>query len=190
MGMVTYIAPACSSACTTGAHLCICRPIGGHRSSSSACASLGSSVAGIPQEVIKQRLVTGIYPNFLTAVSKIARTEGLLGFYSGWRPTVARNLPFVVICFCSFAALKQRLWRFMEADVYPNEQRFLRESHAIGRDPQLWVPPVRGGGGAEVLRPPDPRSLPLTNISNREAGGPYRKTFVSDPVESTDRGWI
>ena len=36
MVMVTYIAPACSSACTTGAHLCICRPIGGHLSSSSA----------------------------------------------------------------------------------------------------------------------------------------------------------
>ena len=26
--MVMCIAPACSSACTTGAHLCICRPIG------------------------------------------------------------------------------------------------------------------------------------------------------------------
>ena len=36
--MVMYIAPACSSACTTGAHLCICRPIGGHLSSSSARA--------------------------------------------------------------------------------------------------------------------------------------------------------
>ena len=77
----------------------------------SACASLGSSVAGIPQEVIKQRLVTGIYPNFATAVGRIARTEGPLGFYSGWRPTVARNLPFVVICFCSFDALKQRALR-------------------------------------------------------------------------------
>ena len=74
----------------------------------SACASIGSSVAGIPQEVIKQRLVTGIYPNFATAVREIARTEGLLGFYGGWRPTVARNLPFVVICFCSFDYLKQR----------------------------------------------------------------------------------
>ena len=77
----------------------------------SACASLGSSFAGIPQEVIKQRLVTGIYPNFLTAVSKIARTEGLLGFYSGWAPTVSRNLPFVVICFCSFDAFKERALR-------------------------------------------------------------------------------
>ena len=37
-----YIAPACSSACTTGAHLCICCPIGGHLSSSSARARMHS----------------------------------------------------------------------------------------------------------------------------------------------------
>lgn len=75
----------------------------------SACASLGSCLAGIPQEVIKQRLVTGIYPNFATAVSTIMRTEGPLGFYSGWAPTVSRNLPFVVICFCTFDALQRKL---------------------------------------------------------------------------------
>mmetsp|Transcript_8955 Transcript_8955/g.27123 ORF Transcript_8955/g.27123 Transcript_8955/m.27123 type:complete len:294 (+) Transcript_8955:228-1109(+) len=72
----------------------------------SACASLGSCVAGIPQEVIKQRLVTGIYPNFRTAVRQISKTGGVLGFYEGWRPTVARNLPFVVVTFCTFDALK------------------------------------------------------------------------------------
>ena len=44
MVMVMYIAPACSSACTTGAHLCICRPIGGHLSSSSARAVAATRV--------------------------------------------------------------------------------------------------------------------------------------------------
>lgn len=77
----------------------------------SACASLGSCFAGVPQEVIKQRLVTGIYPNFPAAVSSIWRAEGVLGFYSGWAPTVSRNLPFVVITFCSFDALQRRLLR-------------------------------------------------------------------------------
>jgi solute carrier family 25 S-adenosylmethionine transporter 26 len=77
----------------------------------SAAASLGSCIAGVPQEVIKQRLVTGIYPNFLTAVGTIARTEGPLGFYSGWAPTVSRNLPFIVICFCSFDTLQRRALR-------------------------------------------------------------------------------
>ena len=69
---------------------------------SSACASVASCAVGIPQEVLKQRLVTNIYPNFRTAVATIARTEGVRGFYTGWVPTVARNLPYVVITFTTF----------------------------------------------------------------------------------------
>lgn len=76
---------------------------------SSMAASLGSSVAGVPQEVIKQRLVTGIYPNFRTAVGTILRTKGPLGFYEGGGATITRNLPFVVITFCSFDAYSRRL---------------------------------------------------------------------------------
>mmetsp|Transcript_36191 Transcript_36191/g.39245 ORF Transcript_36191/g.39245 Transcript_36191/m.39245 type:complete len:473 (+) Transcript_36191:46-1464(+) len=69
---------------------------------SSACASLASCAVGVPQEVLKQRLVTNIYPNFGTAVRTIWNTEGLLGFYQGWAPTVARNLPYIVITFTTF----------------------------------------------------------------------------------------
>jgi len=82
----------------------------------SMCASIGSSVAGVPQEVIKQRLVTGIYPNFRTAVGTIFKTKGLTGFYEGGTPTITRNLPFIVITFCSFDALKER---FKHADGTP-----------------------------------------------------------------------
>jgi len=69
---------------------------------SSACASLASCAIGVPQEILKQRLVTKIYPNFRTAVKTIWKTEGLQGFYVGWGPTVARNLPYVVITFTIF----------------------------------------------------------------------------------------
>jgi solute carrier family 25 S-adenosylmethionine transporter 26 len=69
---------------------------------SSMCASLASCAVGVPQEILKQRLVTNIYPNFATAVSTIWKTEGLKGFYVGWGPTVARNLPYVVITFTTF----------------------------------------------------------------------------------------
>ena len=44
----------------------------------------------MPQEVIKQRLVTGIYPNFAAAVQTIYATEGIRGFYAAWLPTVRR----------------------------------------------------------------------------------------------------
>ena len=48
MVMVMHIAPACSSACTPGAHLCICRPIGGHLSSSSAPRLSSAAPAAAP----------------------------------------------------------------------------------------------------------------------------------------------
>jgi solute carrier family 25 S-adenosylmethionine transporter 26 len=44
-------------------------------------------------------------------VRTLATTEGLAGFYTGWLPTVSRNVPFVVITFSTFAALQQALLR-------------------------------------------------------------------------------
>lgn len=83
---------------------------------SSACASLTSCAVGVPQEVLKQRLVTNIYPNFRTAVKTIFEKEGLMGFYTGWAPTVARNLPYVCITFTTFNHWKtQELKRLQEA---------------------------------------------------------------------------
>jgi len=77
-----------------------------------ACASilaaLASCTVSVPQEVIKQRLVTGIYPNFGAAVTTIARDEGLRGFYTGALPTVLRNVPFVCITFTVFSHLRTR----------------------------------------------------------------------------------
>ena len=69
---------------------------------SSACASIASCAVGVPQEILKQRLVTNIYPNFRTAIATIYKTEGVKGFYVGWGPTVARNLPYVVVTFTIF----------------------------------------------------------------------------------------
>ena len=58
-----------------------------------ACGAAGSCLVSVPQEVLKQRLVTGVYSSFREAVRKVWQTEGLLGFYSGWRPTMSRNVP-------------------------------------------------------------------------------------------------
>ena len=48
----------------------------------------------VPQQVLEQRLVAGIYPNVFAAVKNIARTEGPRGFFVGALPTAARNVPF------------------------------------------------------------------------------------------------
>ena len=76
--------------------------------SASVCGAVGSCLASVPQEVIKQRLVTGIYPSFRVAVATIAKSEGLQGFYTAWLPTMTRNVPYVTLTFCSFEALRRK----------------------------------------------------------------------------------
>uniref|UniRef100_A0A7S4VF83 Mitochondrial carrier protein n=1 Tax=Ditylum brightwellii TaxID=49249 RepID=A0A7S4VF83_9STRA len=75
----------------------------------SALGAAGSCIVSVPQEVIKQRLVTGVYASFRQAVKTIYAQEGLLGFYSAWRPTMARNIPFVIATFTANDVLKQKL---------------------------------------------------------------------------------
>jgi len=75
---------------------------------SSAVAAAASCLISVPQEIIKQRMVCGMYPNFAAAVSTIARDEGLRGFYTGALPTIARNVPFVVITFTMFSQFRRQ----------------------------------------------------------------------------------
>ena len=84
---------------------------------SAMAGAAASCVVSVPQEVIKQRLVTGIYPNFRTAVRTIARTSGPSGFYAGWLPTVSRNVPFVVTTFTTYAILERRRLRATGEDA-------------------------------------------------------------------------
>lgn len=74
----------------------------------SAVSAAASCIVSVPQEVIKQRLVTGVYDSFRNAVSSIYQSEGVTGFYSAWKPTMARNVPFVMTTFTTMELLKQR----------------------------------------------------------------------------------
>mmetsp|Transcript_35518 Transcript_35518/g.54617 ORF Transcript_35518/g.54617 Transcript_35518/m.54617 type:complete len:251 (+) Transcript_35518:689-1441(+) len=74
----------------------------------SAAGAAGSCLVSVPQEVIKQRLVTGVYSSFREAVPTIYKTEGILGFYSSWRPTMARNVPFVMATFVAMDFMKRK----------------------------------------------------------------------------------
>ena len=58
----------------------------------SAAGAFGSFFVSLPQEVSKQRLMTGVYSSFRQTMATIYQTEG---FYAAWKPTVLRN---VTIC--------------------------------------------------------------------------------------------
>jgi hypothetical protein len=74
-------------------------------------------------------LVTGIYPSFRNAVSTIYSTEGVTGFYNSWKPTMARNVPFVMTTFVAKDILTDR--RLKKAKDGKNELSLL-ENVVIG----------------------------------------------------------
>jgi len=103
---------------------------------SSAAGAVSSCIVAVPQEVIKQRLVTGVYSSFRDAVSTIYRTEGIQGFYSAWKPTVVRNVPFVMTTFVTMDSLKR--WRLRE-DKNDRSELTLSENLVIGMSSALMA---------------------------------------------------
>jgi len=73
---------------------------------SAGVASVLASVFQSPQELLKQRIQTGLYPSFASGLVTLTKEEGLAGWFTGFLPTLARNMPMVVIVFTSFARLK------------------------------------------------------------------------------------
>lgn len=100
----------------------------------SAAGAVSSCVVSVPQEVIKQRLVTGVYSSFRQAVASIYKAEGVLGFYNSWKPTMARNVPFVMTTFVTMDALKTRR---LKSDGRQDGQLTLAENVAIGMSSAL-----------------------------------------------------
>jgi solute carrier family 25 S-adenosylmethionine transporter 26 len=76
----------------------------------SLLASSGAEFAAcsirVPGEVIKQKRQVSQYPNTMLAIKSIYQRGGLLAFYQGFLPTIARDIPFVCIQFPIYEALK------------------------------------------------------------------------------------
>lgn len=73
----------------------------------SACvAEIASNLVRVPMEVVKQRRQTtdGIHP--LNIIRKAIENEGFLGLYRGFFSTVMRDIPFSIIQFPLWEALK------------------------------------------------------------------------------------
>lgn len=98
----------------------------------SALGAAGSCVVSVPQEVIKQRLVTGIYSSFRQACRTIYRDEGIKGFYSAWRPTMARNIPFVIVTFSTNDLLKQKRLRRSNGNGAETNELSVKENLVMG----------------------------------------------------------
>lgn len=73
---------------------------------SAAVADLGACAFRVPFELIKQRLQAGQHRSTAEAAVHIWRTRGAAGFYTGFVPTLMREVPFDAVEFALYEALR------------------------------------------------------------------------------------
>eukprot|EP00035_Acanthoeca_spectabilis_P019723 m.429434 g.429434 ORF g.429434 m.429434 type:complete len:276 (-) comp17004_c0_seq1:1097-1924(-) len=83
-------------------------------------SSVGETVAclaRVPTENVKQKQQAGVYPTLKTALRGVYSTRGIGGFYVGYGTTLAREIPFSLIQFPLWEAMK-REWALRQgADI-------------------------------------------------------------------------
>eukprot|EP01059_Diplonema_ambulator_P001513 TRINITY_DN11287_c2_g1_i1.p1 TRINITY_DN11287_c2_g1~~TRINITY_DN11287_c2_g1_i1.p1 ORF type:complete len:227 (+),score=39.79 TRINITY_DN11287_c2_g1_i1:86-682(+) len=74
-----------------------------------ACmGEVAACLVRVPTETVKQRLQAGMYNGMSNAMVDILKKEGPLGLYTGYPVTVAREIPFALIQFPLWEALKSK----------------------------------------------------------------------------------
>ena len=122
-----------------------------------------SSVVRVPFEVVKQNLQAGMYRSSRQAVLSILRDEGARGLYRGWGSMLAREIPFDVLEFPLYEALKAAWARRKRMPLHP------WESALCGS--------VAGGVAAALTTPFD---VVKTRLMTQQAGVPlYRGVLAT-----------
>ena len=74
---------------------------------SSAISTFICSIISTPQMVLTDRIMGGVYENFFVACYRIAKDEGIRGFYLGWLPALLQKIPSYALTWMFFQQLKQ-----------------------------------------------------------------------------------
>lgn len=74
---------------------------------SSSISTITCSVVSTPQMMVTDNIMAGNYPNLFAAVTGLARSKGLLGFYGGWWPGLVGKIPSYALTWTFFQQLKQ-----------------------------------------------------------------------------------
>ena len=73
-------------------------------------AAAGSAVVSalprVPGDTIRHRVQAYLHPNSFRAVPQLLKAKGLPGFYSGFRPTLMRDVPEIAIQFAAYECLR------------------------------------------------------------------------------------
>jgi Mitochondrial carrier protein len=73
---------------------------------SSSISTVACSIVSTPQMMITDNIMAGNYPNLLAAITGLAKSRGILGFYSGWWPGLVGKIPSYAFTWTFFQQLK------------------------------------------------------------------------------------
>ncbi|KAI9259851.1 mitochondrial carrier domain-containing protein [Helicostylum pulchrum] len=130
-----------------------------------SCGEIFACTVRVPTEVIKQRMQIKQYNTTLSAVSSVLRTEGLLGFYRGFLPTVAREIPFTCIQFPLYEYFKSKYRIYKGRVVEPYEAALIGS--------------LAGGIGAAITTPLDVCKTRIMLSSKTDPGDKLYTGIVS-----------
>lgn len=73
---------------------------------SGAVGAVSSAFVRVPTDTLRHRVQAYLHPNLVQAVPQLVRTKGLRGFYSGFLPTITRDVPEIALQFGMYEALR------------------------------------------------------------------------------------
>ncbi|CAM9516031.1 unnamed protein product [Scytosiphon promiscuus] len=106
---------------------------------SSSVATMVCSVVSTPQMVLTDRIMAGMYPNLVSGVREITRTQGLSGFYTGWSANVAQKIPSYGLTWVFFQQFK-RIHRKATDRPPTNTENFVLGAAAAGATVCIMIP--------------------------------------------------
>ncbi|KAI8638783.1 mitochondrial carrier domain-containing protein [Parasitella parasitica] len=123
------------------------------------CGEISACTVRVPTEVIKQRMQINQFNTTMSAVSSVLKTEGLLGLYRGFLPTVAREIPFTCIQFPLYEFFKSKYGQYKGDCVEPIEAAVMGS--------------LAGGIGAAITTPLDVCKTRIMLSSKIASSRPY-----------------
>lgn len=83
------------------------------------CGETVACLVRVPTEVLKQRMQAGMHDKATEAFGAVLKRDGPMGLYRGFGTTVAREIPFALIQFPLYEALKSQWATLRGADEGP-----------------------------------------------------------------------
>lgn len=76
---------------------------------SASCASVTAAVLRVPTDTVRHRVQVYMHPGSFAGAAQLMRDRGLAGFYSGFRPTLLRDVPEIALQFALYECLRSAL---------------------------------------------------------------------------------